>query len=91
MDVSVGVHYIDAVHGRHGDLRGDCQPELIIHLMIKVMDLKDCKPKVQHSEQDQVDHLLHETWLVLLPPLVDLGLFPVFEDWSKVELVVAQH
>ena len=26
VDVPVGVHHLDAVHGHHGDLRGDCQP-----------------------------------------------------------------
>ena len=53
--------------------------------------LKDFKPKVQHGEQDEVDHLLCEAWLVLLPLFLLLGFVTMFKDGSKVELVVAQH
>ena len=28
VDVPVGVYHLDAVHGHHGDLSGDCQPVL---------------------------------------------------------------
>ena len=26
VDVPVGVHHLDDIHGRHGDLCGDCKP-----------------------------------------------------------------
>ena len=48
-------------------------------------------PQVQHEEQDEVHQLLHEAGLVLLPPPLLLGFVPMFEDGSKVKLVVAQH
>ena len=50
-----------------------------------------CKPQVQRGEQDEVDHLLGKAGQMLFPPLLDLGFFPMFEDGSKVKLVVAQH
>ena len=48
-------------------------------------------PQVQHGEQHEVDRLLHKARLVLFPSLLLHGFFPMFEDGSKVELVVAQH
>ena len=58
---------------------------------IKSINLTDHIPQVQDGEQDEVDHLLHEAGLVLFPSLLLLGFFPMFEDGSKVKLVVAQH
>ena len=58
---------------------------------IKTMNLNDDIPQVQDGEQDEVDCLLHEARLVLFPSLLLLGFFPMFEDGSKVKLVVAQH
>ena len=48
-------------------------------------------PQVQHGEQHEVDRLLHEAGLMLFPSLLSLGFVPMFEDGSKVKLVVAQH
>ena len=90
MEVPVDVHHLDAVLGLHGDLCGDRQPVLEI-LILLIYGLTVQKPQVQHGEQDEVDHLLCEAGLVLLPPLFDLGLVPMFEERSKVKLVVAQH
>ena len=58
---------------------------------IKTMNLNDHIPQVQDGEQHEVDRLLHEAGLVLFPSLLLHGFFPMFEDWSKVKLVVAQH
>ena len=90
MEVSVNVHHLDSFHGHHGDLCGDCQPDAsnVLYLNINCF-LKGFKPKVKQSEQDEVDHLLCEAGLVLLHPFLLLGLFPLFEDGSEVELVVA--
>ena len=55
------------------------------------MSYNDDIPQVQDGEQQEVDCLLHEAGLVLFPTLLLHGLFPMFEDWSKVKLIVAQH
>ena len=31
VEVPVGVHQLDHVHGHQGDLRGNCQPEFYIY------------------------------------------------------------
>ena len=54
------------------------------------MDL-DYKPQVQHSEYDEVDHLLCEAGLMLLFPFFNFVFFPIFEDGSKVKLIKAEY